>query len=344
MNDWDSQFDEMIANGDYDEALNLLDTSSSVALKEPVRTSQSILIPRHKTNTDSVVLAQSKRRKNILTLHAVALFKRRARDQAIDAFIDLDINPAKVASLYPERISGRLARHSDAQEELFGGRGESVVRAERERKEYELDAQRKEDRLKDTAQQTSGSLGKASPMKKGRKESERDDDTASVKSSKGRRVDDARPAADNVDGEHVHFVAGLLLSFRHLLIHLSLKIEEQDFRRSVNTLIRYLTDRRQKVNKALANISPGLRPSPSQRLPFVSAEELLSLPDEAPSILEADGLSRVAQVVDTVLFKCYLAVLPSMLGPLCRLDNWCEVEEVEELLTAAEVPMLGLGI
>lgn len=26
-----------------------------------------------------------------------------------------------------------------------------------------------------------------------------------------------------------------------------------------------------------------------------------------------------------------------MVGPLCRIENWCEVEEVEELLLAAKV-------
>lgn len=43
-------------------------------------------------------------------------------DDAIDRFISLDINPAKVVALYPSRISGKLARPSEAWEELFGGR------------------------------------------------------------------------------------------------------------------------------------------------------------------------------------------------------------------------------
>jgi hypothetical protein len=95
------------------------------------------------------------------------------------------------------------------------------------------------------------------------------------------------------------------------------------------------------VNKALARLSPSMRPSPSQPLPPASASDLLALPDQAPSSLDPVQLHRVAQVVDTALFKCYLAARPSMLGPLCRLDNWCEVEEVEELLTTAKVMLQG---
>lgn len=42
-------------------------------------------------------------------------------------------------------------------------------------------------------------------------------------------------------------------------------------------------------------------------------------------------------MVDTALFRAYLATKPVMVGPLCRIENWCEVEEVEELLLEAKV-------
>lgn len=45
-------------------------------------------------------------------------------------------------------------------------------------------------------------------------------------------------------------------------------------------------------------------------------------------------------MVDTALFKAYLATKPVMVGPLCRIENWCEVEEVEELLLAAQASFL----
>lgn len=71
--------------------------------------------------------------------------------------------------------------------------------------------------------------------------------------------------------------------------------------------------------------------------PEAAAEELLALPDGNLTALNPNQLARVAQVVDTALFRSYLATKPVMLGPLCRIENWCEVSEVEELLMEAKV-------
>jgi Vam6/Vps39-like protein vacuolar protein sorting-associated protein 39 len=45
----------------------------------------------------------------------------------------------------------------------------------------------------------------------------------------------------------------------------------------------------------------------------------------------------IAQVVETALFRSYLLFRPSLLGALCRIENWCEVEEVEGMLLEAKV-------
>jgi hypothetical protein len=201
MKDWDSQFDEMIANGDYDEALNLLEASSGGAVvNEKVNSYFPLPFPLKSRALTLTGACQSKRRQTVLTLHAVSLFKRKAYDKAIDSFIDLDSNPAKVASLYPPRISGRLFHHPDAREELFGGRSESAVRAERELNEQkaELEARREEERAKD-AQPSSGSPMKSS-VRKARKDEERDDDVSSVRSGKGRPVEQGRGPNEAVDG------------------------------------------------------------------------------------------------------------------------------------------------
>lgn len=104
-------------------------------------------------------------------------------------------------------------------------------------------------------------------------------------------------------------------------------------------LIRYLTDRRQKCAKAIAAILPSARPLASTVLPPATASELRELPDLPLEGLKPDQLARVAQVVDTALFKSYLATKPVMVGPLCRIENWCEVGEVEGLLLSAEVSL-----
>lgn len=64
----------------------------------------------------------------------------------------------------------------------------------------------------------------------------------------------------------------------------------------------------------------------------MSKDELFSIPSVPLSRLTPEQVYRVAQLVDTALFKAYLAVRPSLVGSLCRLDNFCEVVEVEEQL------------
>lgn len=114
------------------------------------------------------------------------------------------------------------------------------------------------------------------------------------------------------------------------------KTDALNFSRSVDVLIRYLTDRRQKYAQALSALLSSVRPSPSTPRPPASRSQLLEIPDGPLTDLTPDQLARVAQVVDTALFKSYLATKPVMVGPLCRIENWCEVEEVEELLLSAK--------
>jgi hypothetical protein len=51
----------------------------------------------------------------------VQLFSREQYDEAINVFLELDTNPAKVVALYPESVSGRLAKPRKEWVGLFGG-------------------------------------------------------------------------------------------------------------------------------------------------------------------------------------------------------------------------------
>jgi Vam6/Vps39-like protein vacuolar protein sorting-associated protein 39 len=106
-------------------------------------------------------------------------------------------------------------------------------------------------------------------------------------------------------------------------------------------LVRYLSDRRPKVGGALDALH--INPSQLHQIAFLSqtsADDLFALPNAPLSSLTSEQLLRFAQIVDTALFKSYLVIRPGLLGPLCRVPNWCEVSEVEEELRAREV---GLG-
>ena len=118
----------------------------------------------------------------------------------------------------------------------------------------------------------------------------------------------------------------------------------EEWRESVNSLLTYLSDQRRKISGSLTaiNISSS-QEAPVTRLSEASVEEILSLPDAPPNALTPQQLFRFAQIVDTALFKSYLIVRPGLLGSLCRLDNWCEVSEVENELRAREVSK-GYGV
>lgn len=112
-----------------------------------------------------------------------------------------------------------------------------------------------------------------------------------------------------------------------------------DLPRSVETLLRYLTDRRPRVARALEAV--GITPeNQSHEIAFLSdtsVEDLFALPNAPLSALTPEQLLRFAQIVDTALFKSYLLIRPGLLGSLCRVSNWCEVSEVEEELLARKV-------
>ena len=100
----------------------------------------------------------------------------------------------------------------------------------------------------------------------------------------------------------------------------------------------FLSDRRQKLTGAITSLSIPL-PAESS-LPPLSAlpgEELHSLPSVPMTDLEPEQLLRTAQVIYTALIKVYLVARPVLVGSLCRIENWCDVEEVEELLKEKKV-------
>ncbi|KAF7320029.1 Rab guanyl-nucleotide exchange factor [Mycena kentingensis (nom. inval.)] len=98
MKPWGVQVDELVAAGQYADALALLETIEPTALPD-----------------------KDKRVKLARGLNAVAQFRSAQFDTAIDTLIALDINPAKVVALYPESVAGRLSVLQDQWIALYGG-------------------------------------------------------------------------------------------------------------------------------------------------------------------------------------------------------------------------------
>ncbi|GAA6044405.1 hypothetical protein JCM8097_002743 [Rhodosporidiobolus ruineniae] len=281
--------------------------------------------------------------RDLATLHALSLFRRHCYSEAVDAFIRLEVSPAKVVALYEEAISGKVRVGEEGWEGLFGGRTEVDVRAQRDREAREKEDEERgkcEAEERDRVLSAHGSGSAAGSPARGRKgplAAVDDDDAASIRSLGsgigGRLVGKKSWLREGGGGEEREREEREAAAQARKE---AAALDAQHRRTSVDELIRYLTDRRQKYSLALSSLLPSQRPAPSDPRPTAPAPELLALPNVPLTDLEPGQLARAAQVVDTALFRAYLATRPIMVGPLCRIENWCEVEEVEGLLMGAK--------
>ncbi|KAF9266470.1 hypothetical protein L218DRAFT_956243 [Marasmius fiardii PR-910] len=329
MKPWSEQIDELVQSSQYSDALKLLDAVEEAVLPD-----------------------KDRRRTLIRVLNAVTLFRARQFDQAIDEFIELNVNPAKVVALYPESISGRLSVPPENWMALYGGPttlASAGVDDTQSTKSSDADDKDKDKSIEqegNTSQDTSGSpphektvstsMSVASDLLenlssglqggtgtlRGRLKNQlgaylggavattmqKDDDTASIRSDRSNRQ--ARPKSTVIDNVH------------------------NDLKKSVESLIRFLADRRPHLAGALkaVGITPADQAHSIAPLSETPVEELHATPSIQLSALTPEQLLRNAQIVDTALFKSYLMVRPLLAGSLFRLPNWCEVEEVEEIL------------
>ncbi|KAF8969138.1 vacuolar sorting protein 39 domain 1-domain-containing protein [Flammula alnicola] len=287
MTPWSEQIDELVLAGQYSDALALLDTLDEASLPD-----------------------KDQRRIRIRALNAVSQFRAAKFDDAIDAFIDLDFNPAKVVALYPEAVAGRLSVPHERWIPLYGGPAPIATEDDR-----------------------------ASTMSS--HESEKDKDKASIHAherSPTELFDNMASGTGSVGGRLRRTGLGMFMATGHKesdtasIIAKRKPTAQDDLNQSIETLVRYLSDRRPKVRAALEaiNVTPESQSHLASPLSEASIEDLFALPNAPLSALTPEQLLRFAQIVDTALYKSYLIIRPALLGSLCRIANWCEVSEVEE--------------
>lgn len=125
MKPWGEQVDELVDAGKYAEALALLDTIDAVLLPDKVCV--------HQPAYDFLLMLASlkdRRTSLAMALDAVSQFRSAEFDRALDSFVKLNINPAKVISLYPESISGRLSVPREHWIQMFGGPTPNATRGD----------------------------------------------------------------------------------------------------------------------------------------------------------------------------------------------------------------------
>lgn len=164
MKSWPDQIEELGAKGAWENAIKLL---------------------RRAGPSKGPELAPALSRK-LAGLHSLALYKSDLYDLAVNAWIALNVSPAKVIALFPLAISGKLHVDAAGHEELFGGRSRRSVEAMieddlmRKHEEEQTELKRKEETALVASAPSSSPAGKKTPSRL------LDDDVRSVRSVSGR--------------------------------------------------------------------------------------------------------------------------------------------------------------
>jgi tetratricopeptide (TPR) repeat protein len=338
MKSWGKQIDELVEKEEFQEALALLNSIDDVLLED-----------------------KEERRSYIEALYAVSLFANGKFDEAIEHFIELETNPARVIALYPEEISGPLAKDRSRWVEMFGGVKKEIktlsppkapkkddsdtssITSTRSRKGAasmegvaiprdrtmlaSLWGRRPQSVIGGEASSPSVSVASTSPAK-----ATLSDVISTGAAAAASIAKNAVSGGANQDGAG-STTSALTPDTRAPPALSTKKFTSEEQRRSIDALGRFLADRRRIFKPILEaqNTSTTAKESQIRR----DSEWLLNLPSQPLPSMEIDQLTAVAQTVDTALFKTFLATKPALVGPLCRVENWCEVEQVEELLMKA---------
>ncbi|OBZ90217.1 Vam6/Vps39-like protein [Choanephora cucurbitarum] len=257
-----SQIDQLVEKQEYKEAVSLLD------------------------QIDAVLVENKEKKLNaIRTAYAHDLFRCGEYDTALDLFQELDTPAAEVVSLYPEIISGHLARKGDHQDNT-----------DSDETNQQEDGQ---DNHNTTFPSTKRRIEHGTE-----EESHRPSSRASIKSR-----------ATTIASHHSQPKKEIV------------PLTGSNLRDAVTYLIRYLTDKRQKLARKMNN-------SNSHPASLASSNKLSSLSEKSTSESSEDEeeLLYQATLVDTSLLKSYMMTNDALVGPLLRVQNHCDVKECENIL------------
>ncbi|SOV08962.1 related to Vam6/Vps39-like protein involved in vacuolar morphogenesis [Ustilago sp. UG-2017a] len=346
MQGWGRQIDELVEKGEFEEALGLLDSVDNVILED-----------------------KDERRAHVQGLFAVSLFADERYDEAVEMFMELDTNPAKVIALYPSSVAGELSRSKEEWFPIFGGKTPAKLRVGSGSDAGDAASLSSPTpshaALPSSAQALATSatnaarkgLGAFLPARRPRSiigepagfsSPSSSPSQAGVVRPKPTRTVTGATIATTQDADHLD-ETGSIRSVRTTREAPEMKATgsgasrdnrnaaatggDTSSRKALEALGKFLADRR-RIFKPILESSPHLESKDHMAMSQIKRDThwLLSLPNMRFGEMDKDELIAVAQTVDTALFKTFLQTKPALIGPLCRIENWCEVEQVEELL------------
>lgn len=257
---------------------------------------------------DTLIDDKAGRIREIKILKATSLFERQKYRPALDLFIDAFAPPDRVVALYPRSIAGDYTSFPDTP-----------------------DQSETENAIEDTEGETKGPPVTPSKSILGRfkgSHAHADSDAASIKSaarndsdnlsirtSKGTPSKNNGSADKRLEGDDLKNATRALCSFLA-----QARVQIQRYLNSDGTMKEYPPELDPETNKpAFAHLLPQ------------------SVVDEDNDDIDWQGeLLKSAQLVDTTLFRAYMFAMPSLAGPLFRLDNFCEPDVVQSALYESE--------
>ena len=256
---------------------------------------------------DTLIEDKAGRIREIKILKAMALFEDQNYQQALDLFTDAEAPPERVIRLYPPKISGGANLDLNEAETNDTENAEAVT-------DSKSDEASKEPPLTPSK----SLLGRVTGGSHSRKES----DTASIKSSTKKETETSTPRKARTSRSSN--------SKKHL--------GGDDLKLATRCLLSFLAQIRQRI-KRYVEIDSTLKENPPHldsdtgkpafaNLFSASVFEI----SENETIDYQSELLKVAELVDTTLFRAYMFASPSLAGSLFRIDNFCDPEVVQHEL------------
>lgn len=331
MQSWGQQIDELVEKGEFEEALGLLDSVDNVILED-----------------------KDERRAYVQGLYAVSLFADERFDEAIEMFMELDTNPAKVIALYPANVAGDLSRSRQEWFPIFGGKTPAKLQAPTSDAGKASPTPSHATLASSATGAAKGRLGALLPSRRPASIVGEPAAANSLSSSPSHASPNRPKAGSTAMGAGAstaldvdsHTETGSIRSVRTTREAPEMKATgsgasrdsrtaaaESSSRKALDALGKFLADRR-RIFKPILESSTHHESKNHMAMSQIKRDThwLLSLGNKPFDEMEKDELIAVAQTVDTALFKTFLLTKPALIGPLCHIENWCEVEQVEELL------------
>ncbi|KAM3076154.1 Vacuolar morphogenesis protein 6 [Clarireedia jacksonii] len=290
--DYDTQIDELVEKGRYDEALSILNMLEDALLHNKAERVKQVESLKAKLYFDQQIQK------------AQTLFDQRKYLKAIEIFVDIQAPPEQVIKLYPRAIAGDLSlveeRNGDSQtdnEEVNGGSNSDS----------------------DSKAEEVGSPKPALVNKLISKHQKSTSDTASIRSFMRNESPDNDNASIKAPVNEDKPLEGKDLKAAAKELNMFLVDTRTRLKKFLDAETGKLIPQSQNGHDATADPTFGsLLVSPESD---AEAEK-----DREQKLLET------AKLVDTTLFRSYMLSAPSLAGSLFRLPNFCDPDVVNEKL------------